>query len=173
MQIHKKTIILLISFGCVVKSIRKPAFIVWKKYRNKLNLNLISEISEEKKFLGINWFIEYEKKEGEKSWSNKAKWEPLMRISAVTDKEIFLKKYHKEWFNLSKENITNRQMRPVFSTIPLNPITAYRMDNNQSLVTIVLKNLTMMTFNLSQRMTTKNGSKMIHQLAPIKSFYIG
>ena len=143
-----------------------PAYKVFMQKRNKIDLALVSNITEQKKFLGINWYIEYQKSaQNDEQNEESARFEPLMRIIGVTDKEIFFKKFHKDWFSLDPQNASNREILPHYSTVPHNPITAYLMENNQTLLTIALKNLTIFTFNLSQEVSTSNP-----RLTPIMTF---
>ena len=126
-----------------------PAFETFSSKRNTIGLDLISEINEDKKFLGINWFNEYEKTEKTGN-STEPLYKPLIRILAVTDKEVFLKRFNDIWFDLDPKDPQNFRILPHFVTTAKNPITAYHMDNNQSLLTIALKNLTIITLNASQ-----------------------
>ena len=74
-----------------------PAYKVFMQKRNKIDLALVSNITEQKKFLGINWYIEYQKSaQNDEQNEESARFEPLMRIIGVTDKEIFFKKFHKD-----------------------------------------------------------------------------
>ena len=143
------------------------AFRAFESLRNQVDLNLVTNSSSDIEVLGVNWYIEYkeinQKEQNQQQKSNKL--EPLMRISAITKDEIFLKKFNKTWFDLDPQNPDNIEIKPVYTTDPHNPFTAYMMENNQTLLTIALKNLTILTFDLNLPV-----SQTTNQLNPIRQF---
>ena len=141
-----------------------PAYEIFSTRRNTIGLDLISNISEKKKFLGINWFNEYQKTQFALN-STGPIYKPLMRIIAVTDKEIYFKKFSQSWFDLDPLDPINLEIHPHFVTTANNPITAYHMDNNQSILTIALRDLTIITLNASQAIDPKKP-----QFKPIMKF---
>ena len=132
-----------------------PAYEIYSSKRNTIGLDLVSNISEKKAFLGINWFIDYEQDQ-KISNSKEPFYKPLIRILAITDKEVFLKKFNDIWFDLNPQDPQNLEIHPHFVTTANNPITAYQMDNNQSILTVALKNLTVLTINTSQALDPKD-----------------
>ena len=144
-----------------------PAYQIYKKKRNKIDLNLNSTISEQKTFLGVNWFIEY-KMILDASQNMRIRYDPLIRIAAVTDKEIYLKKFLKSWFDLDKDKPFNRAISPLFSTTNENKITAYHMNDNQTYLVAALQNLTVLTFDLSKEPTTTKDKPPV--LEPVMIF---
>ena len=145
-------------------SLAIPAYEIYSTKRNTLGLDLISNIAEKKKFLGINWFNEYQKTQPDAD-SSESVYKPLMRIIAVTDKEIYFKKFGQSWFDLDPLDPINLEIHPHFVTTANNPITAYHMDNNQSILTIALRDLTIITLNASQAIDPKKP-----QFKPIMKF---
>ena len=141
-----------------------PSYEIFSSKRNSIGLDLNSSIDENKKFLGINWFVEY-KNDTLTTSSNDASSKPMIRIIAITDKEVFFKKFNDTWFDLDPQDPQNLEIYPHFITTANNPITAYQMDNNQSLFTLALKNLTIQTFNASQLLDPKKP-----EFKPIVSF---
>ena len=58
-------------------------------------------------------------------------------------------------------NTITRSIYPIFSTTKTNPITAYAMNNNETLITIALKSLDVFTIDLSKsKEITKKGEKL-------------
>ena len=153
---------MILTLGGLVQT--EAAYDVFLFRRNSLSLDLISNISEKKNFLGINWYNEYQKVDSGAN-STEPRYDPLFRISAVTDKELYLKKYDKIWFDLDPKDSNNRKIYPHFSTVENNTITAYQMENNQTIITLALKNLTILTFDLNQKVNDSNP-----QLKPIMVF---
>ena len=126
-----------------------PAYEVFLTKRNTIGLDLVSKIADKKEFLGIGWYLDY-KKNIPNTNSTEPIYKPLIRILAVTDKEMYFKKFNDTWFDLDPVDPNNLEIHPHYITTANNPITAYYMDNNQSVLTIALKNLTIITFNASQ-----------------------
>ena len=131
-------------------------------------------------YLGINWFIDYEKRKIEDQTGEpkqqisgpEFKYDPLIRISAVTTQKIYLKLFNLSWVDydpLVKNKSIDRSVYPIFATTKTNPITAYAMNNNETKLTFALKSLEVITIDLRN---FKPGSQPA-DLAERKISYLG
>ena len=160
---QKNTIMMLFSWTIALLQLTKAksAFEVYSESRKELSLKLKSNSAySEKEFLGISWYIDYEKADsGSSSSQSSTHYDPLVRIAAVTTDGVYLKKFNRVWFEVDQHKQENREIEGVLTTVKHNPITGYHMDDNQTSLVIAFKNLTILTLNLSQ--PTRDPTKLI------------
>ena len=161
-MISKGTVLTVAAW--VMVSIRpinssKSAFSVYHDYRKEMSIRLVWNSSyKDRRFLGINWFVNYKKKNRSNQLNPEKEgegYDPLVRLAAVTTDGVYVKKFDKVWFKISQKVQKNREMWPVLSAVDHNPLTAYTMNDNQTTMVVAFKNLTILTLNLSQPKTTK------------------
>ena len=93
--------------------------------------------------IGIGWYVKYKPRQGQPQ-----RFDPYLKIAAVTSSGVFFKPVETTWKNL---NDTNRfETQVLVNTSHLNKITASHMINNESILTIGYQNLTLEVYDLEK-----------------------
>ena len=143
----RSILVILASLGRLALS--KSALEVYEESMKEMSIVMLPSYSENIKFLGVSWWVNYKPKTQPTNSSEQPEYTPLVRLTAVTTEDIFVKKIDKIWFEVDKKDPKATQARPILSTPITNPITSYQMHNNESVLVVAFKNLTILTLNLS------------------------
>ena len=153
----KKTLLLIVSLFRACHTYQNYTFdTLWEMQSKVITLKLLKSRPEDYKVLGTNWWVKYQIKYQGKE--NLIHCEPHVRVVGVTSEHIYVKKFNVHFFNINTTDQKNREVSPLINTVPLNPITAYHMNDNETVLVAAFKNLSVLTFNLTQE---KNSSKLI------------